>query len=210
MSYFIMKDNELTFVDTESLPAELEELYQNIRKKYIIEFSCSDWANDTGDAGMGYDYDNSYKLFREPLRREMVIKDGKLAGFYVGCQSEHEATKEYLLELVQGFNVFCGGSSSPRYGDSKEWVLNIKEESAPLEHVCLFWVNEEDGEHTFVPEEFDCKFVDSILNVCRWQDNYGRFDGVFRITLKLTKEGIENPDAVLLALQKFNPILVKA
>lgn len=39
---------------------------------------------------------------------------------------------------------------------------------------------------------------------------YGRFDGAFRVVLKLTKEGAENPDAVLKELDKYKPILVKA
>lgn len=210
MSHYVIENEEFTLVETEDLPLELEELYQEIRKKYIIEYSCFDWAEDTGDAGMGYDYDNSYKLFREPYRREIVIQDDKLVGFYVGYRLEGKATKEYFLKLENGAKIYQRGSSSPRYGNSKEWVLNIKEELSPLEHVCLLWVNEKEREHTFTPEEFECKFVESVLKVCRWQDNYGRFDGAFRVILKLTKEGKENPDIVLQELEKYKPILIKA
>ena len=193
MSYFVMKNEELILEKTESLPLDLEQLYQKIRKMYVIEYYCYDWAEDTGDAGMGYDYDNSYEIFREPERREMVVQDGKLVGFYVGFSGnthlEQQASKEYFLKLEHNSEIYHGGSSSNRYGNSKKWVLNIKEEPSPLEQVCLFWVNEEDREHMFTPEEFDSKFVEAVLDKCRWQDNYGRFDGAFRVTLKLTNEG---------------------
>ena len=53
MSYFIMENEKLVQVNTESLPVELEELYQQVRKMYLIQYECSDWANDTSDNGMG-------------------------------------------------------------------------------------------------------------------------------------------------------------
>jgi len=213
MSYFIIENEELVQVKTENLPVELEELYQQVRKKYIIQYNCSDWANDTGDNGMGYDYDNSYEVFREPERREMIIQNDKLVGFYVGfsndVQLESKATEKYLLKLENGAKIYQG-TSSTRYGDSKTWVLHIKEEAGLLENICLLWVEAEDKEHTFTPEEFDCKYIDSVLGKCRWENSNGYFDGAFRVTLKLTKEGAENPDAVLQELQKYRPILVKA
>lgn len=210
MSYYVMENDELILVETKDLPEELEKLYREIRRMYIIEFSCSDWAEDTGDAGMGYDYDNSYELFREPQRKEMVVRDGRLVGFYVGYQLESNATKKYLLSLEQGAKIRHGGPASPRYGNSKKWVLNIKDEPAPLDYVCLMWVDEDEREHTFTPEEFECKYVRSVLKEYRWQDSYGRFDGAFRVVLELTKEGAQNPDEVLKALEKYKPVLIKA
>jgi len=213
MSYFVIENDELVQVQTENLPVELEELYQQVRKMYIIQYNCSDWANDTSDNGMGYDYDNSYEVFREPERREMVVHNGKLIGFYVGFSNnillESKATEKYLLKLENGAEI-CHGTSSTRYGNSKTWVLHIKEEAAQLESICLLWVEEEDREHTFTPEEFDCKYIDSVLGKCRWENSSGYFDGAFRVTLKLTKEGAENPDAVLQELHRYRPILVNA
>ena len=213
MSYFIMENEELVQVKTESLPVELEELYQQVRKMYVIQYKCSDWASDTSDNGMGYDYDNSYEVFREPERREMIIQDGKLIGFYVGfsnnIQLESKATEKYLLKLENGAEIYQG-SSSTRYGNSKTWVLHINEKAECLESVCLLWVEAEDKEHTFTPKEFDCKYIDSILGKYKWEDSNGYFNGAFRVTVRLTKEGAENPDAVLKELQTYRPILVKA
>ena len=212
MSYYVMENEELILVNTKELPIDLEKLYQEIRKMYLIKYFCSDWANDTSDNGMGYDYNNSYEVFREPERREMIILDGKLVGFYVGfsnnIQLENKATEKYLLKLENGAKI-CQGTSSTRYGNSKTWVLHIKEESAPLDSVCLLWVEEEDREHTFTAEEFDCKYIHSVLDKCKWENSNGYFDGAFRVTFKLTREGTENPDAVLQALKKYKPILVK-
>lgn len=213
MSYFTLENEELVLVDSEHLPDELEELYQQIRKKYMIRYTCSDWASDTGDAGMGYDYDNSYDIFREPARREMVIRDGKLVGFYVGFSDdiklERQATKEYFLKLEKDAKIHCG-TSSPRYGNSKTWTLCIKDQAAPLEYVCLFWVREQDKEHVFTPSEFGCDLVEAISHKSKWEDSYGRFDGAFRVTLKLTAEGVKDPDAVLQAMLAYKPILVNA
>ena len=212
MSYFIVENEELKLVNTEKLPADLEELYQKIRKLYVIQYIRSDWASDTSDNGMGYDYDNSYEIFREPERREMVIKDGKLVGLYVGFSDdirlEHEATEKYLLKLEKDAKI-CQGKNSVCYGDSKTWMLHINEEALPLESVCLFWVKAEDRDHIFEVEEFDCKYIESVSDKCSWEDSDGYFNGAFRVTLKLTKEGIENPDSVLQALQMYRPILVK-
>jgi len=211
MSYFIMENEELILVEEESLPEELEELYQKIRRMYIIQYSRSDWASDTGDSGMGYDFDNSYQILREPERREMVIGDGKLVGFYIGfagkVKLENKATKEYFLKLEEGAEI-CRGTSTVRYGNSKAWKLHIKAEPSTLEHVCLFWVEEEDREHIFTPADFGCEFIESVVDKCKWQDGYGYFDGAFRVTVKLTAEGAENADEVLKVLEKYQPIMV--
>ena len=77
---------------------------------------------------MGYDYDNSYEVFREPERREMVVRDDKLIGFHVGfsnsIQLENKATEKYLLKLEDGAKI-CHGTGSTRYGNSKtfHWVV---------------------------------------------------------------------------------------
>ena len=143
----------------------------------------------------------------------MIIQDDKLVGFYVGfsnnIQLENKATEKYLLKLENGAKIHQG-TSSMRYGNSKTWVLHIKEEAAQLGSICLLWVEAEDREHTFTQEEFNCKYIDSVLSKCKWEDSNGYFDGAFRVTLKLTKEGAENPDAVLQELQTYRPILVKA
>lgn len=211
MSYFMIENEELVQVQTEKLPVELEKLYQQVRKMYIIQYNCWDWANDTSDNGMGYDYDNSYEVFREPERREMIVRDDELIGFYVGfsnnIQLENKATEKYFLKLENGAEIHHG-TSSTRYGNSKTWVLHIKEEAVQSEDICLLWVEAEDKEHIFTPEEFDCKYIDSVLGKSKWENSNGYFDGAFRVTLKLTREGAENPDAVLQELQKYRPILV--
>jgi len=53
----------------------------------IIGYNLVDWANDNTDWGVGYDYDNSYQVLREPLRCELVIRDGVFFGFKV--HSDH-------------------------------------------------------------------------------------------------------------------------
>lgn len=208
MSYYIMENEEVVPVETEALPLEIEKLYQEIRKKYLIEYHRNDWANDTGDSGMGYDYSNSYKLFREPYRNEIVIHDGKLVGFYVGNFEHGKPVMNRFLKLEQGASAYHSIYSSNRYNDSEFWELNIKEKPAPLDKVCLLSVKEEVKEHNFTPEEFKCKFIESVLDQSWWEDSYGGFNGSFKVIIKLTEEGIENPDSVLQELEKYTPILI--
>lgn len=214
MFYFIMENDVLVRQEVDALPPELEELYQNLRKKYTIDFDLTDWADDDRDAGMGYCYSNSYHIYREPLRQELVLKDGRLAGFYVGflegtALEWNGATEKYLLKLENGARVYERGTYSNFYGRSKAWTLIAEEEPVLKDHVFLSYVAEEDRNHDFQPRDFDETFIESVQKVWIIEDNYGRFNGAFRMWLKLTENGIANPDQVLEVLKKHRPVMIR-
>lgn len=211
MHYFIFENDKLILTKVEILPPEIEEIYKSARKNYTIKYCRSDWADDDRDSGMGYDYDNSYTIFREPKRDELVIKNGKLFGFFVGYNpyNSEEPDKKYLLEISGKNEIYESGTSSNFYGDSKEWKLICESEPNPAGFVFLPHVNETDAEHDFVPSDFPSDYIETALSKIRFQDSRGHFDNAFRIILKLNPEGVENPDAVLKSLSEYMPTLVK-
>lgn len=213
MYHFAMNDDQLERVDVETLPEDLENLYHDIRKKYTIVYSHSDWADDDRDAGMGYCYDNSYEVRREPARKELLVKDGEFVGFYVSYLDNFNFKQELktgnILPLEHGASVYHRGTYSQFYGDSKCWELIIQEDPVAAEYVFLRRVNEENRERNFVPADFDAELVASIEKCYTIEDSYGHFADAFRLKLKLTAEGIANPDRVLEVLDAYNPCLVK-
>ena len=213
MFYFTMENDGLVRQEADALPQELEELYKDIRKKYTIEFDLTDWADDDRDAGTGYCYSNSYHIHREPLRQELVLKDGSLAGFYVGYMEGtalewNGATEKYLLKLENGAKVYERGTYSNFYGSAKEWILIAEEAPSPKDHVFLSYVAEEDRNHDFQPCDFNETYIESVQKVWIIEDNYGRFNGAFRVWLKLTETGMANPDQVLEVLKKHRPVMI--
>lgn len=214
MRYYHLCNEELVPVDVESLPEEVELQYQEIRKVYVIHYDRSDWAEDDRDAGMGYDYNNSYEVYREPQRRELVFEEDKLAGFYVGYSDdvrlESTPTKKYFLPLKHEAKIYERGSYSSFYGNSKNWALLVKDEPADMDAVCLMRVEQEEKMHLFTLEEFDPMLVSAVLKQCSWEDCHGQFDGTYRVTLRLTEKAMMQPDAVLKAFSAYRPVLVCA
>ncbi len=214
MYYFTRNEGKLQYQEVDVFPKELEELYQEIRNKYTITFKQSDWADDDRDAGMGYCYDNSYSFDREPMRQDMIVEDGKLAGFYVGIPhgvalEGNAYSEKYVLKLENGAEVYDGGTYSSFYGNSKYWKLTVEEQPSPAEYVYLLYVKTEEKDSVHVPEDFDGELIESVEKRYTIEDSRGYFDGAYRIKLKLTPEGITAPERVLDVLKSFRPVLVR-
>ena len=96
------------------------EVYLYAIRHYTIEDDVIDWADDDTDWGMGYDYDNSYKVIRAPLPDELVVQDGVLTGFSAGGKAGH-----FLSE--NGEHEASEIHSTHRYGHGHNWHLIIDE-----------------------------------------------------------------------------------
>ena len=200
MKYFIYENGSVVEQEVDSLPPEVEEIYASARQKYVIDFERDDWADDDTDWGSGYDYDNSYHVLREPLRRELVIRDGALYGFRV---YEDKV-------LVPGECTFArAGYIRKRYGDMYTWNLIAEELPKPADHVYLLRCASPSKDHVFAPGDFPEGLVESVVEKINLQDGRGRFDGHARVVLKLAPEAIADPDATLAAFADFHPTLVK-
>ncbi len=207
MKYYVKTKKELTEIEVETLPKNVEELYQRIRTKYVIEYFRSDWADDDRDAGMGYCYDNSYEIFREPQRNELVLdSDGELCGF---CVKEGIGSEDFFLKLENGAKKYESDTSSAFYGDSKSWTLRIEENPAPFEYVFIPRIKETNSKKIFKASDFDKKLVEYVYNWSGYEDNRGRFNNAYRVILKLSKKGIKDPDLVLEKLSDFKPVIIK-
>jgi len=213
MNYFILVNDELICQDVEILPQELEDLYREIRSKYVIKYYRSDWADDDRDSGMGYCYSNSYTIYREPQRRELVISDGNLVGFYVGYSDdiriENKPTKKFFLKLEDHAEIYYSGTYSRFYDDSETWELIIVGNPTPFEYASLLWVRNENPNHNFIPADFDDQLVEDVCNWDKYEDNYGHFDNAYRVKVKLTAEGVKDPDLVLQRLKALRPVIVQ-
>lgn len=206
--YFVKKDAKLCLKEVESLPKDLESLYQLVREKYTIEYRLSDWADDDSDAGWGYCYDNSYSFCREPYREEMIIDNGELVGFYVGSIKQ-DLTNSQILPLKQGAEVYIGGTYSPRYNSSQKWALKIEDDPAPSGYVFLIYVSHEEKNKHFLPADFSEELVETVEWQCFIEDSRGHFDGASRFKLKLTSAAMQNPDRVLAYFEKYHPVMVR-
>ena len=208
MHYFVKEEAGLRRIETETFPAELELLYQQVRQKYTIQYKSFDWADDDSDAGMGYCYDNFYAFSREPQREELIIQNGQLIGFYVG-PIRRELSDGQILPLKQDARVYISGTCSSRHGSGQEWGLKIEEKPAPCGYVFLTCVPHEDKNKEFLPSDFSGKLVEEVTWRCSIEDSRGHFDDASRFKLKLTPKAIQDPDGVLLYFKEFGPNLVR-
>ena len=214
MFYFELIDGELVRQDVEAFPQELEEMYGEVRQKYTIDYWRADSADDDSDAGRGCCYSNTYHILREPLRQEMVLEDGKLAGFYIGYAGgthleRDQYTKKFFLELVNGAEKLEDYNHSRYYNNFRSWKLVIEETPAPKDYVFLNHVTEPDPKRQFVPEDFDGELIAAVEKQQKWEDSCGDFNGGFYLMLKLTEAGTAAPDRVLEVLEKYKPEIVR-
>ena len=191
---YVIKDGVVTQVQDAVSAQRLEELYILALKQYMITYHLSDWADDDGDNGMGYDYDNSYTIHRAPEKEELLLKDGELYGFVVDGEKG-------VLEINGTTLVTRSGSSSLRYGDSCSWELK---EMPGLPHYA--WIPNlplPSREHRFTPEDFPEGLVSCVVKYDHRQDQRGHFDGRSHITVKLTDAAVANPEKTLNTLKQI-------
>ena len=200
MMYYIVEDNAIVKQEVDALPVEVEEIYAKARQKYVIDHDVVDWEDDDTDQGTGYDYDESFRVLREPRRSELVISDGKLYGFKV----------HFNHVLVPGENVQAReGHITERHGHLTTWRLIEEDEPCPADRICLLSVPSPGEEHVFSPADFPAGVVDSVVEKVNRQDTRGWFDGRARLALKLSPEAVSKPDETLAAFADFQPMLVK-
>lgn len=220
MYYIILEQEKFKVHVVDELPVAIEEIYQNARRAYTLDFHLSDWADDDSDSGWGYCYDNSYGMKREPVRHNLVIQDGELAGFFVGSITPAMYTDGYVLEdsfAKENFLAISGKTSlyknrqpySNRYGDSISWKLLVEEYPRPAEYVYLVRVKQADRDHKFTAEEFCKELIEDVVSTSYIEDTRGHFDGAYRVKLKLTPKGIAEPDHVCDVLSEYYPFLTR-
>jgi len=200
MHYFTIEKDLIVKQEVEALPVHIEELYAFARQKYVIDYEVDDWADDDTDQGTGYDFDNSFHVFREPKRSELVVCEGKLYGFNVG----------YNQILIPGENVRARtGAITKRHGSLIEWRIVEEVEPRPADHIYLLRKPAPSADYEFSPMDFPAGLVEAVEKKVNCQDTRGWFDNHARLMLKLTPEAIAEPDATLAAFADFQPMLVK-
>lgn len=200
MRYFIYENDSIVERQVDSLPPEIEELYAFARQKYVIDYDLDDWADDDTDWGSGYDYNNSYRVLREPFIQELVVRDGAVYGFRV--HADHV--------LVPGEKDSARiGYIRKRYGDMQTWGLIEEESPKPADHIFLRVHPSPDSNHEFTPGEFAEGLVEEVVGKTNIEDKRGRFDDRVRLMLKLTPEAIADPRGTLTAFADFMPVLAK-
>ena len=200
MNYFSIEGDAIVKQEVEALPAEVEEIYALARRRYVIDYDVVDWEDDDTDQGTGYDYDESFRVLREPKRSELVIRDGKLYGFKV----------HFNHVLIPGENAQAReGAITKRHGHLTTWRLVEEDEPRPADHICLLSVPSPDANHEFRPADFSAGTVDAVIEKVNRQDTRGWFDGRARLVLKLSPEAVAKPDETLAAFAEFQPMLVK-
>lgn len=220
MYYFTLQGEDLKLNLVEQLPAEIEELYCEARQKYTIDYHLSDWADDDGDSGMGYCYDNSYGMKREPSRRELVIKDGVLVGFYVGRILPYmledgfiihpKDVKQYFLSLPDNNMLFYDRQPySKRYSSYESWEVLTEPSPHICEYAFLTYVAQKDRDYLFTAADFSEELVEAVVKQIYIEDSRGHFNDAFRVKLKLKPAAGKHPDRVLNELSKYGVFLVR-
>lgn len=194
--YYVFKYGKIVKNFVETWSEEFEKLYSMVRVKYTIIYHHSDWADGDFYEGWGDDYDNSYTLYREPERKELLLKDGELYGFVtnsVNCPLIITDPKSYDPPLI-GWDswTLSDESSLSRY----LWIPRLEADSEKYE---------------FSADDFPKGFVKAVVKQIGKEDSKGFFDGSFDVTIELTDNAIANPDATLSEFFKIKPgcVLVK-
>lgn len=206
MHYFTLDGEKLLCHAVNTLPAELEAMFQSIRTKYTISYYVSQWEDEMTAPGQGLNYNNSYGYDREPCRSELVLQNGLLLGFYVGDDFQNP-DPQYILSVS---NPFIRIEDKNRSACYQRWELIVEPNSSPSEYVFLTRVCRQNENHQFSVDEFPVEIAESISG-CPFflEDSSGQFSGVFCLTLKLNCRAINDPDHVLEKLSVYHPILVR-
>lgn len=210
MFYHEIIDGKTVTHEVESLPPEIEAFYAEVRQKYTIRYERIDWADDDTDAGMGYDYDNSYSFFGAPTRHELVLKDGALYGFWVGFNSYYPGySKPEMLIPGEIEEVTRSSGYSSKYGNSTSWKLITETVPAPCQYCYLLEYPHQNRDDVITAADFAGDWVEEVVWRDYIQDHRGHFDNASRLKVKLTAKGIANPDDALKALAAYHPFLVR-
>ncbi len=203
IGYFNRVDGEIIKCD-EPLPADIELAFEEFRNKYSVDYYISDWADDDSDAGWGYCYDNSYGLYREPCRDELIIENGEIWGL---CFRKSYYDTVCISLDDAGAELYSNGHNTRRYGDSTRWTL-IKEVPYLKAKYIYVIIEEKDGKRAFVASDFPLGIVKACVKKIGIEDTRGHYDGRARLWLELTDEAAENIDSVIDILEALENIRV--
>lgn len=205
MHYFTLDGEKLLCHGVNTLPAELEAMFQSLRTKYTVSYYVSEWEDEMTAPGQGLDYNNSYGYYREPFRNELVLQNGAFFGFYVGDDFQNP-NPQYLLSVSNSFILI---EDENRMACYHRWELLVEPDPSPSEYVFLARVYRQDENHIFTVDEFPDGIAESVSDSFFLEDSTGQFRGVFCVTLKLSRWAAADPDAVLKKLQEYDPVLVR-
>ena len=196
-TYWVKIGEELESRVFEEASEELQKELKEAVEQYTLHYDCVDWADDTRDAGWGYDYDNSYELYLEPQISQMVAEKGRLIGIVI--RPQYPMLRKILLFPDGG--EYDKAGSSPFHDSRNDW--EIKKDLRPQKgrYVCGCW-DEKNKDKVFTPEDFPQGLVQKIAKVQKIEDNYGHYDDEVRIWLALTEEALTDRDTAVDALSK--------
>ena len=177
--YYVFRQGKVEKEFAGTWSQELENLYRKARVEYTIRYHCSDYEYDDFENPWSGHYDNSYTVYREPTRKEMILKDGELYGFFADnrCVLPLDDPKAYEIRPLIS------------------WAL-IHEPCA-ARYVWIPWVDADCEEHRFSPQDFPKGLVKSVAKQVAKENRYGEFGRAFDVTVELTDEAAADPDATL-------------
>ena len=193
--YYVCEDDTIIKRYAFDIPSEIDEAYETARMNYTITYYHEDSADDDGDNGMGYDYDNSYVIHRAPKKNEIIIKNGKLYGFVV-C-----GEKNPLLISSAG-TVTVDRYNSPRYKSGYTW--NLTYDPCIPRYMWVPGMKASSKDHIFAPKDFPENLVKAVVKQVGIQDNRGYFDGEFDVTVELTDAAVTDPAGTMDKFLSFN------
>lgn len=202
MSYFKKNGEEIILCNGESVPVEIEEEYRDIRNGYSVKYDVVDWADDDTDSGMGYCYDNSYSIYREPFRSEIVVENGKIWGF---CFKKDYYDTICIALSDAGTTQTVFGHNSGRYGHSTRWTL-VREDDPLAAKYAYVIIDEADRKKKFTSANFPKGIVGRCVKTVGIEDSRGHYDGRMRAWLELTDEASKDIDAAIDSLRSFKKI----
>lgn len=205
MHYFTLDGDALIRREVKALPAEIEALYQVVRTAYTIKYFRSEWEDESTAPGMGYDYNNSYEIEREPLRNELVICNGALYGFCVG-KNLREADKTRVITEADPAVII---RDKDRMACFERWDLIAELPPRHSEYVFLARVCGRDETHRFSIDEFPEHIAEEITDQFFLEDHRGEFNGIFCVTVKVNKALLGRPDYILERLAEYEPVMVR-
>lgn len=193
--YYVCEDATIIKRYAFDIPSEIDKAYETARMNYTITYYHEDSADDDGDNGMGYDYDNSYVIHRAPKKEEIIIKNGKLYGFVV-CGEK----KPLLISGAE--TVTADRHNSPRYKSGYTW--NLTYDPCIPRYMWVPGMEASSKYHRFAPKDFPENLVKAVVKQVGIQDNRGYFDGKFDVTVELTDAAVTDPAGTMDKFLSFN------
>ena len=186
MKYYELVNGEYLSREFDQAPPELQGLLTDAKYSLVIEYHSIDRADDNSDAGMGYDYSNSYYLYLEPDIERMIVSDGRLYAYMCDPQ------RRQLLPMIPGERLEDWHYCSPRYKDGVIWRVLADPERRTGRIGFIPVISGEPSSFGF-PEGL----VGEVLRKLPWEDQRGYPTGRYQVWVSLTDKAMEDRESAL-------------